>query len=259
MIHTECIIMFAFPCSLFLASSVCRQQQQQQLSFRLVVLMLVSWLSITTRVDSFSFVHVHHNSNGNAFQSRRITLVLQARQRQGRQPFSLSLMASSSSSSSSEEGGEASEGGGNEDGAATTTVATSSSRTAMTTEEENFQTFSSLKTPLLAEIIAMQKTEAMTTTMNPNTIDRMVVSVSTNSRNIRSTPTRSMIRLRNGAPHPLGPELVSDSVLSIIAVYGLSGITGNLLSHYEWVQTVRYSWPLFLGGYYCYSCFFLWS
>jgi len=55
---------------------------------------------------------------------------------------------------------------------------------------------------------------------------------------------------KNGEPPMAWHEQSSELVVSGLAVIALSGILGNLLSDYEWIQTLRYFWPLSLGVYY---------
>jgi hypothetical protein len=47
--------------------------------------------------------------------------------------------------------------------------------------------------------------------------------------------------------------LLSEITITSLASYSLYGLLGTLLTQYEWVQTWRYLWPLFIGIYYCFD------
>jgi hypothetical protein len=110
--------------------------------------------------------------------------------------------------------------------------------------------FMSSKTPLLAETLLLvnqkYKNDKSSST-SYNDISQSSISTSSSSiASIASTVAEAE------AESPL-LSLLSEIIITSLASYSLYGLLGNLLTQYEWVQTWRYSWPLFIGIYYCFD------
>ena len=111
---------------------------------------------------------------------------------------------------------------------------------ASAAEPDGFATFASRRTPLLAEVLARRNSGDHP----PDSLPAMTMMTGTPPPALedpgepqRPPPPRTMDR---------SPELI----VVALATGSLAGILGDLLSNYEWVQTLRYFWPLSLGVYY---------
>jgi hypothetical protein len=119
---------------------------------------------------------------------------------------------------------------------ATTTIASKTMTTA--------DIFMSSNTPLLAETLLIEQKYN----------DEYQSFISTSSTTIASTTIASTVAEATApSTSSLTSSLLSEIIITILASYSLYGLLGNLLTQYEWVQTWRYLWPLFIGIYYC--CF----
>mmetsp|Transcript_57632 Transcript_57632/g.62266 ORF Transcript_57632/g.62266 Transcript_57632/m.62266 type:complete len:403 (-) Transcript_57632:204-1412(-) len=143
-------------------------------------------------------------------------------------------------------------------------------------------TFLSSKTPLLAELLLINQ-QIKSNGVDPNSLVDVLsttTTVSLSSPTSSSTcgtlfPVSSSLQQqqqqeqKKQQPMMMMPSLSSLSLLSGVsiltscccglfaAVYGLSGVVGVMLTQYEWVQTWRYIWPLFIGLYFWYDAYLL--
>lgn len=116
---------------------------------------------------------------------------------------------------------------------------------------DRFSVFASEQTPLLAELLATQ-------TNNGESDDKNERSGGDNSSLPSAPPRAGSAATTADNPGTEAPAFVYSSLRQRspeIAIVGLatvavSGILGDLLSEYEWVQALRYFWPLSIGVYY---------
>ena len=98
---------------------------------------------------------------------------------------------------------------------------------------EDFSVFAEKQTPLLAELLAQKNDETDSLVMAPT-------SEATSASSQESTSQLTMPWM----------ERSSEIVVVALATIALVGFLGDLLSDYEFVQNLRYFWPLSLGVYY---------
>jgi len=98
---------------------------------------------------------------------------------------------------------------------------------------EDFSVFAEKQTPLLAELLAQKNDESDSLVMAPT-------SEATSASSQESTSQLTMPWI----------ERSSEITVVALATVALVGFLGDLLSDYEFVQNLRYFWPLSLGVYY---------
>jgi hypothetical protein len=141
---------------------------------------------------------------------------------------------------------------------ATASVADVSASTTTTPgTADGFLGFAANQTPLLAELLALNKNDeqvdsavlASTPTMVHTTTVPTTTSISTvvSSRNDDDDNDDNDSAVQMIKPWT---ERSSELIVVVLATCALVGILGDLLSNYEWVQDLRYFWPLSIGAYY---------
>ena len=105
---------------------------------------------------------------------------------------------------------------------------------------EDFSDFAANQTPLLAELLARNNTERRTIPMDSELLSSRDTEPDASSSLEEGLATR-IVAWQEGS---------SELVVVGLATCALVGILGDLLANYEWVQTLRYFWPLSLGVYY---------
>eukprot|EP00532_Pseudo-nitzschia_australis_P011592 CAMPEP_0168213334 /NCGR_PEP_ID=MMETSP0140_2-20121125/4742_1 /TAXON_ID=44445 /ORGANISM="Pseudo-nitzschia australis, Strain 10249 10 AB" /LENGTH=455 /DNA_ID=CAMNT_0008140183 /DNA_START=266 /DNA_END=1634 /DNA_ORIENTATION=- len=107
---------------------------------------------------------------------------------------------------------------------------------------DSFSSFSSRETPILAELLLLDDNKPDT----PNGGSSLFPPIESFPAKTTTTTTISNI-----ASSPWWrSERSSEILVAGLAVGAFSNILGDLLANYEWVQTLRYFWPLSLGLYY---------
>lgn len=119
---------------------------------------------------------------------------------------------------------------------------TTATSTATVVETDSFLNFAANRTPLLAELLSLNED-------NENDDDDAVPLVSPPA--ITTSPaTVSGLEDSSRQLTTSWKERSSELVVVALATCTLVGFLGDLLSNYEWAQTLRYFWPLSLGVYY---------
>ena len=108
----------------------------------------------------------------------------------------------------------------------TISVASDLLGTASTPEADSFSEFASSQTPILAELLGRDDDES----------ERFA--------------TTGLTGEKEDTLPLLWKERFSEWAVVGLATFALVEILGDLLSNYEWIQTLRYFWPLSLGAYY---------
>lgn len=103
-----------------------------------------------------------------------------------------------------------------------------SSNDNSTPSSTSFTEFASNRTPILADLLSSDNNGQSSSSSTPGLREENEDS---------SQPT-------------LWQERSSEWTVVGLSTFALVGILGDLLSNYEWVQTLRYFWPLSLGVYY---------
>eukprot|EP00537_Pseudo-nitzschia_pungens_P019110 CAMPEP_0172408634 /NCGR_PEP_ID=MMETSP1061-20121228/75953_1 /TAXON_ID=37318 /ORGANISM="Pseudo-nitzschia pungens, Strain cf. pungens" /LENGTH=410 /DNA_ID=CAMNT_0013144771 /DNA_START=2159 /DNA_END=3392 /DNA_ORIENTATION=- len=104
---------------------------------------------------------------------------------------------------------------------------------------ESFSSFSSRETPILSQVLLRKKSTDSKSAVDSGSVILDAVDdydYDSSSNLARCRPSQS--------------DRTSEMVVTGLAVVALTGILGDLLSNYEWLQTLRYFWPLSLGIYY---------
>ncbi|OEU06564.1 hypothetical protein FRACYDRAFT_254423 [Fragilariopsis cylindrus CCMP1102] len=102
----------------------------------------------------------------------------------------------------------------------------------------------SSKTPLLAETLLLLNNQKY------NNDESSSSSSSKNQDSITIASTTVAEVEVEVETSPLLSSLLSEMLITSLASYSVYELLGNLLTQYEWVQTWRYVWPLFIGLYY---------
>lgn len=113
------------------------------------------------------------------------------------------------------------------------------------TETDGFSGFAANQTPLLAELLALNKDGNDSALLaSPPSMDHTTVptTITVVSRNVEDDYDSVQIEPWT--------ERSSELIVVALATCSLVGIMGDILSNYEWVQNLRYFWPLSIGAYY---------
>lgn len=154
----------------------------------------------------------------------------------------------------------------NTDGTTTTTTSVASQHVAdvsasvvdttpstTTPGTDGFSGFAANQTPLLAELLALNKNDendsALLASTPPSIVDHTTTAPTTSINTVVSSRNEDD---DNDSVQMIKPwtERSSELIVVALATCALIGILGDLLSNYEWIQNLRYFWPLSIGAYY---------